>query len=104
MRASAFAGSDLQLVLRSLNVTHLVVCGVGTGGAVLSTVREAADLDYELAILSDACADSDDEIHNFLLEKIPPQARSRQDGRRMDRGPGLTRHDQSSVRKVFEAT
>ena len=73
LRVSAFAGSDLQLVLRSLNVTHLVVCGVGTGGAVLSTVREAADLDYELAIFSDACADSDDEIHNFLLEKILPK-------------------------------
>jgi nicotinamidase-related amidase len=40
---------------------------------VLSTVREAADLDYELTILSDGCADADDEVHRVLLEKVFPR-------------------------------
>ena len=42
-RISAFAGSDLDMVLRSRDVTHLVLAGISTSGVVLSTVREAAD-------------------------------------------------------------
>jgi len=71
-RASSFAGSDLQLVLRSLGVQRLVITGVMTSGVVLSTVREAADLDYELTVLSDGCADADPEVHNVLMGKVFP--------------------------------
>ena len=39
-RASAFSGSDLGVVLRSLGVTHLVLTGLATSGVVLSTLRE----------------------------------------------------------------
>jgi len=69
-RISAFAGSDLDVVLRSLHVTKLVLTGIATGGVVLSTVREAADRDFELVVLSDACADSDAETHRLLTERI----------------------------------
>jgi nicotinamidase-related amidase len=72
-RVSAFAGSDLQVLLRSLGVTHLILTGIATSGVVLSTVREAADLDYELTILSDGCADADEEVHRVLLEKVFPR-------------------------------
>jgi nicotinamidase-related amidase len=71
-RASAFSGSDLGVVLRSLGVTHLVLIGLATSGVVLSTLREAADLDYELTVLADACADHDDEVHRVLCEKVFP--------------------------------
>ena len=75
-RASAFSGSDLGVVLRSLGVTHLVLTGLATSGVVLSTLREAADLDYELTVLADACADHDDDVHRVLCEKVfPLQAR-----------------------------
>ena len=69
-RTSAFAGSDLEVVLRSLGVENLILCGFATGGVVLSTVRQAADLDYGLTVLSDGCADPDDQVHDFLLRKI----------------------------------
>jgi nicotinamidase-related amidase len=72
-RTSAFAGSELELMLRSRAVTRLVVCGVVTSGVVLSTVREATDRDYELVVLADACADRDDEIHRFLMDRIFPR-------------------------------
>src|SRR5258707_1392667 len=45
-RVSAFAGSDLDVVLRSLGVDSLVLCGIATSGVVLSTLRQAADLDF----------------------------------------------------------
>ncbi|MEV1025290.1 isochorismatase family cysteine hydrolase [Streptomyces sp. NPDC050264] len=72
-RVSGFAGSDLDMVLRSNDVDHLVLAGIATSGVVLSTVRQAADLDYSLTVLSDGCADSDPEVHRVLTEKVFPQ-------------------------------
>lgn len=71
-RVSAFTGSDLEIVLRSSGIEHLVLCGIATSGVVLSTLREAADKDYRLSVLSDACADRDEEVHILLLTKVFP--------------------------------
>ena len=72
-RISAFAGSDLDLVLRSHEVTALALAGIATSGVVLSTLREAADRDYQLTVLEDLCLDSDDEVHRVLTQKVFPQ-------------------------------
>jgi nicotinamidase-related amidase len=72
-RISAFTGSDLEVILRGLNVRHLVLTGLATSGVVLSTIREAADKDFRLSVLSDCCGDSDNEVHNVLLTKIFPR-------------------------------
>jgi nicotinamidase-related amidase len=69
-RVSAFAGSDLELVLRSMEINHLVLTGYATSGVVLSTLREAADKDYACTVLSDCCADGDEEVHRVLTTKI----------------------------------
>jgi nicotinamidase-related amidase len=37
-RVSAFAGSDLDMILRAQGITHLILCGVSTSGVVLSTL------------------------------------------------------------------
>jgi len=72
-RISAFAGSDLEILLRSMQVTDLVLTGISTSGVVLSTVREAADRDYRLTVLADCCADQDPEVHRVLVEKVFPR-------------------------------
>jgi nicotinamidase-related amidase len=72
-RVSAFAGSDLDVVLRSQDVDSLVLTGVATSGVVLSTVRQAADLDFKLTVLEDCCVDADEEVHRVLMEKIFPR-------------------------------
>lgn len=69
-RVSAFAGSDLDVVLRAKDIDTLVLTGIATSGVVLSTVRQAADLDYRLVVLSDGCADLDPEVHRVLTEKV----------------------------------
>lgn len=69
-RVSAFTGSDLEVVLRSLNIQHIVLTGIATSGVVLSTLREAADKDYRITVLSDGCADRDEEVHLLLNEKV----------------------------------
>jgi nicotinamidase-related amidase len=75
-RVSAFTGSDLDVVLRSLEVDSLVLTGIATSGVVLSTLRQAADLDYELTVLHDGCADADPEVHRVLLDKVFPRQAS----------------------------
>ena len=73
MRVSAFAGSDLEVILRSLRIDTLVLTGIATSGVVLSTLREAADKDYGLVVLSDACLDADPEVQRVLIEKLFPR-------------------------------
>jgi nicotinamidase-related amidase len=75
-RVSAFAGSDLDVVLRSLGVDTLVLTGIATSGVVLSTLRQAADLDYQIVVLRDGCADGDPEVHRVLMEKLFPRQAS----------------------------
>jgi nicotinamidase-related amidase len=69
-RVSAFTGSDLEVVLRSLGIRHLVLTGFATSGVVLSTLREAADKDYVSTVLADCCADRDEEVHRVLTTKV----------------------------------
>jgi len=72
-RVSAFTGSDLEVVLRAGGIDHLVLAGIATSGVVLSTLRQAADLDYRLTILADGCLDAGPEVHRVLTEKVFPR-------------------------------
>jgi nicotinamidase-related amidase len=72
-RVSAFAGSDLDVLLRARGIDHLVLAGIATSGVVLSTLRQAADLDYRLTVLADGCLDADPEVHQVLLHKVFPR-------------------------------
>ncbi len=72
-RISAFTGSDLEVVLRARQIRRLVLTGFSTSGVVLSTVREAADKDYLLTVLSDGCADMDAETQQVLITKVFPR-------------------------------
>jgi nicotinamidase-related amidase len=72
-RVSAFAGSGLDLLLRSLGAETLVLAGLSTSGVVLSTLRQAADLDFRLAVVADCCGDTDPEVHRVLTQKVFPR-------------------------------
>ncbi len=75
-RVSAFSGSDLEIILKSQNINHLVLTGIATSGVVLSTIREACDKDYQVTVIEDCCLDMDDEVHRVLTEKIFPKQAS----------------------------
>ena len=69
-RVSAFAGTDLQMVLRASGIETLVLAGIATSGVILSTIRHAADADYRLVVVADCCGDRDPEVHRVLTEKV----------------------------------
>lgn len=71
-RASAFAGTDLDLVLRAQGVAHIAVAGVATSAMVAATAYDAADRGYAVTVLRDGCADSDAAIHDFFMDKVFP--------------------------------
>ncbi|MFI9307071.1 cysteine hydrolase [Streptomyces triculaminicus] len=72
-RIGAFSTTDLDNRLRTAGIDTLILAGVATSGVVLSTLRDAADRDYRLVVLADACADHDPAVHGFLTDKIFPR-------------------------------
>ena len=72
-RVSAFAGTDLDMILRANGIETLVLAGIATSGVVLSTIRQAADADYKVVVVADCCADRDAEVHRVLTEKVFPR-------------------------------
>jgi nicotinamidase-related amidase len=71
-RVSAFAETELAQILRARRINNLVLAGVSTSGVVLSTVRAAADLDFQMTVLSDCCGDPDQATHDCLVENVFP--------------------------------
>ena len=71
-RVGAFTSTDIETILRAKNIDTLVLFGISTSGVVLSTVRLAADMDYKLVVVSDACADRNEEVQHVLTEKVFP--------------------------------
>jgi nicotinamidase-related amidase len=69
-RVSAFAGTDLEMILRAHDIDSLVLLGIATSGVVLSTLLDASDADYRLTVLKDCCIDQDAELHSCLIEKL----------------------------------
>ncbi|MFC5182170.1 cysteine hydrolase family protein [Actinomadura harenae] len=71
-RAGAFAGTDLDLVLRSRGVDTVVVAGVATSAMVAATCYDAADRGYHVSVLRDGCGDGDPAIHDFFMDAVFP--------------------------------
>jgi nicotinamidase-related amidase len=69
-RVGAFSTTNLHDRLVARGIDTLILSGIATSGVVLSTLRDAADRDYRLFVLSDCCADMDAEVHRVLMEKV----------------------------------
>lgn len=67
MRMSAFNGTSLDIMLRNLGVTHVVVVGVWTNMAVEHTVRDAADHGYDVSVVSDATSSISEDWQRAAL-------------------------------------
>ncbi|GAB2508638.1 cysteine hydrolase family protein [Nocardia heshunensis] len=71
-RASAFAGTDLDLVLRARGVDRVVIAGVATSAMVAATCYDASDRGYAVTVLRDGCADGDPQMHAFFVDTVFP--------------------------------
>jgi nicotinamidase-related amidase len=68
--ASPFNSTDLAQRLGARGVTAVLVCGVVTSGCVESTVRDACDLDFEVVLIEDGCADRRPSAHADAVARL----------------------------------
>ena len=66
----AFYNTDLEQILRSGAIDHLIICGVTTQCCVHSTLREAVDRGYWCLTVADGCAATDAGMHDAALQLI----------------------------------
>ena len=71
-RTSAFAGTDLDLVLRARGIDSLALTGVATSAMIAATLYDASDRGYGLTVLRDGCADQDPAVHELLVDTVFP--------------------------------
>lgn len=69
-RYDAFLYTDLELLLRNLGISHLVVTGVVTHVCVETTVRSADQRGFRATVASDATAANSDQLHEGSLRAM----------------------------------
>jgi biuret amidohydrolase len=66
----AFTFTDLEQVLQSNGITHLLFTGCTTDVCVHSTLREANDRDFQCLLIEDACASGDSYAHAAAVHMV----------------------------------
>ena len=69
---SAFAGTELDRLLRIHDISTLVIAGIVTNFAAEGTARDASDRGYRVVVLADCCESVTDEWHEFAVTQILP--------------------------------
>jgi ureidoacrylate peracid hydrolase len=69
-RYSAFLGTDLDLLLRSRQITTLCLTGGGTGNCVEATALHGFMLDYDIVMVADCCGTTLLDDHVAALKRI----------------------------------
>ena len=67
-----FSNSGLEKILKEKGVTTLVLAGVATDMAVLTSVVQAADLGYNLIVPSDASTSANPKAHDVAMNMMIP--------------------------------
>lgn len=68
--SGVFNSTNIDYVLRNLEVRHLVIAGIVTDQCVDMAVRDAADRGYLVTLVEDACATYTPERHHACLNAV----------------------------------
>jgi len=66
----SFFQTPLDRLLRNLNISSLVICGILTNLCVETTIREAVSLGYDVTLVSDAAATVDEQWQTVSLKTV----------------------------------
>jgi nicotinamidase-related amidase len=68
--SGVFNATNIEYILRNMEIDSLYVCGVYTNECVSTTVRDACDRGFYTTLVRDACATVTPELHNATIETI----------------------------------
>ncbi len=69
-RMSAFLGTELELMLRTLGITGLVVCGIQTPNCIRTTVFDSIAYNYPVMLVDDATGAASNEVHQSNIRDM----------------------------------
>jgi nicotinamidase-related amidase len=69
---SALKSPDLLDHLGSKGIKSLLLTGLSTSGCVARTAFAATDAEFVVTVISDACAEADQAVHEAMIEKVLP--------------------------------
>lgn len=69
-RFSAFFGTELDLILRRMEIKKLILTGIQTPNCIRTTAFDGISLDYEVIVISDATKSKSEEIQKNNLKDM----------------------------------
>jgi nicotinamidase-related amidase len=60
----------LPLLRETLDIKHLIISGITTSGPVLGTAIHAANLDFVVTVVEEACYDPDEKAHRVVIDSV----------------------------------
>ncbi len=70
IRMSAFIGTELDLMLRNLGITSLVITGIQTPNCIRTTVFDAIAYNYPVTLIEDAVGARNDAVHRANVQDM----------------------------------
>ena len=71
-RFSAFYGTNVEGILRSLGTETILVGGISTQRSVEGTARDAKNRDLQCIVVSDCCTAGEQDVHDMTINHVLP--------------------------------
>ena len=71
-RFSAFYGTNVDGILKSLGTETILVGGISTQRSVEGTARDAKNRDMQCVVVSDCCTAGEEDVHEMTIEHVLP--------------------------------
>ena len=71
-RFSAYYGTNMDGILKSLGTETILVGGISTQRSVEGTAREAKNRDTQCVVVSDCCTAGEEDVHQMTIDHVLP--------------------------------
>ncbi len=71
-RFSAYYGTNMESILKSLGTETILVGGISTQRSVEGTARDAKNRDTQCVVVSDCCTAGEEDVHQMTVDHVLP--------------------------------
>jgi nicotinamidase-related amidase len=71
-RFSAYYGTNMEGILKSLGTETILVGGISTQRSVEGTARDAKNRDTQCVVVSDCCTAGEEDVHQMTVDHVLP--------------------------------